>query len=56
MSICQSDPNSPIIAIQPLETNTGVKNVLTKKWRVFIVKQNVESGGSLLKNRGVLLF
>jgi len=38
-----------MIAIQPKETNTGVKNVLTRKWKLFMVRQNVEPGVSLLK-------
>jgi hypothetical protein len=40
-----------MMAIQLLETNIGVKNALTRKWRVFIVEQNVEPRVSLLKNR-----
>jgi len=42
-----------MMAIQPKETNTRVKNVIIRKWRVFIVEENVEMGLTLSKNRTV---
>jgi hypothetical protein len=49
MPICKPGPNPAIIAIQPKEINTGAKNVLTRRWKVFIVDRNLEREVILLR-------